>query len=549
MRGPKMSRAGAVAVLAGVGLLAAHAVLGPALVAWTARPSLRVQADGPRVVASPAGAGVGGHALDGVVAHEDEDGTRPGLVRHRWSMRYRGGVERTVGRVRLLGPLQDLAAPPCSGRLAVGQALLDDGQAGPGTVSAVLARELTAALADVDNVAAGPFRKLERLQVRWTALVERPFEVSMFPASALRAPMPTGYLRAEAIARFRWVDVPIVVGALPRIDDGTIGFTIAVRARLDFDNRVLDWVNDRLDGDAMVTRLANGQLDTSLLAALGPPPPLELPGGRTLVVELCPDRAVEIGPGSHAAVPVRWRLGGPVGPVGDELIRPPAHGPVTWPPPDPAAALTLDLGLDGLDGLAYELWRTGYLDELLARLDLPRRFNEHPLVAELLSLRLAPLRLALPPTLGVGPGDSLRLAIAAAVEIGDGALVTPASAWGVLDIVLDGARPAAPGVAPAIATRVELAGLALTCEPTPGLLTPCYADLVASVRDSTTAVHGAMADALGGALTELFVDRRLSDAAAPAALAITSARGKTLRVGDQAMVRVELAARLEPPPP
>ncbi len=546
-----MSKVGATAVLAGAGLLIAHAALAPALVAWTARPALRVAADGPMVVAEPATAGTGGHTLDGVVALEDDDGDGPGLVRHRWRARYRGGVERVVGRVRLLGRFQDLAAPPCGGRIVVGQRLLDDGHAGPGTVAAVVARELSAALATVDNLAAGRFRKLEGLHLTWTSMLEHPFELGMFPASALRAPTPTGYLRAEAIAVFERVEVPVVVTALPRIDGGQLGFIIGVRARLDFGNRVLDWVNDRLGGNGLVTRVARGQLDTSLLAALGPPPPLELPGGRTLVVELCPDRAVEIVAGSHAAVPVRWRLGNVGNATGDLAIRPPAHGPIVWPPPDPAAALTLDLDLDGLDGLAYELWRTGYFDELLAQLDLPGRFNQDPLVQSLLSLRLGAMRLALPPTLAAGPDQRLRLALAVAVELEDGALITPAQAWGLIDVDLAGRPPTgatAATTSSTIATDVDLAGLDLTCEPSPGLLTPCFADLVATVRDATGDVGSTLGGALGDALTALFVDRRLAADLAPAALAITGARAQGRRVGAQAMVRIELDAHLEPPP-
>ena len=540
-----MRRAGAAAVLAGVALFAAHALVAPRLVAWTARPALEVEALGPDIVDDPARAGAAGRVREGVRAIEDDDGAAPGLVRHRWIARYRGGVERAVGRVRLVGPLQDVAAPPCGGRLAVGQRLLDDGHAGEGTVAAVVARELTAALRDVDVTGAGDFQRLSKLEVRWASLVAHPYEVGMFGQAALRAPLPMGYLRASAIAHFARVDVPIVVGALPRIDDGELGFTVGVRARLDFDNRVLDWINAKIGGDRLVTRMANGQLDRSLLAALGPPPPLPLPGGRTLTVELCPGRAIEITEGAAAIVPVRWRLG--AARAGAAEVRPPAHPPIAWPAVDPSAPLTLDLDLDGLDALAYELWRTGYLDELLASLDLPRRFNEHPLVRELLSLRLAPVTLALPPTLARGEGDRLRLALALAVDVHDGAQVTPAHAWGVLDVGLGGGAPVAAAPA-AITSSVELAGLALTCEPAPRRLVPCYADLVASVRDATGDVHATMSDALGGALTALFVDRQLAADGAPAALRITGAQARVVPVGAQAVVRVELAAHLEAPP-
>ena len=69
----------------------------------------------------------------------------------------------------------------------------------------------------------------------------------------------------------------------------------------------------------------------------------------------------------------------------------------------------------------------------------------------------------------------------------------------------------------AIAASVDLAGLELTCAPRPGLLTPCFADLVASVRDATGDVPAAVAAGLGDALTALFVDRRLTADLAPAA--------------------------------
>ncbi|HVV83238.1 MAG TPA: hypothetical protein VHE35_09160, partial [Kofleriaceae bacterium] len=108
--------------------------------------------------------------------------------------------------------------------------------------------------------------------------------------------------------------------------------------------------------------------------------------------------------------------------------------------------------------------------------------------------------------------------------------------------------PASPAPA-TIATAVDLAGLDLTCEPRPGLLVPCYPDLVASVRDATGDVHATMSDALGGALTALFVDRELTAGGAPAALSITGARARALPAGDQAIARVELEARLVAPAP
>ena len=54
---------------------------------------------------------------------------------------------------------------------------------------------------------------------------------------------------------------------------------------------------------------------------------------------------------------------------------------------------------DALNALLYELWRSGYLDRRLAGAGLDRRFNDDPLVTELLSIRISPPRLALPPVI------------------------------------------------------------------------------------------------------------------------------------------------------
>src|SRR5205085_1877873 len=141
-----------------------------------------------------------------------------------------------------------------------------------------------------------------------------------FPEAAFRAPRPVGFFRATAVVVFDRVRVPVVIGAVPRVDPrpggtgqgGSLGFTVGVRAKLDFGNQTLDWLNNRVGGDKLVSRAVSAQLDTALLAALGAPPPLELPGGRTLVVELCADQPVTVADDAWAAVPLRWKLGGPV---------------------------------------------------------------------------------------------------------------------------------------------------------------------------------------------------------------------------------------------
>lgn len=521
------ARVGAIAIAAGVAVVALHAALVPVLVDATARPALEVTWDGGLVADAPSD----GEVAAGVHAERTRDGAAPGLVVTRYTTRYRGGVTRSVAAAQLVGPFQDPAAPPCSGRLVVGQRLLDDGAAGPGTVAAIVRRELERELAGTEAFAIGKFQRVGALGLRWVGLFDVPFESGMFPAAALRAPTPTGYLRGEAVLQYERVRAKVVFGLVPRTDGGRLGFTVGLQVRLAVDSRALSWLADRVGADRLATRFAEGQLDTALLAALGPPPPLPLGEGRTLTVEICPDRPVEIAADRHAALPVRWKLTAPAG-----EIRPPARGPIAWPAPSPSTTLALDLDLDGVNGLLYELWRTGFLDAQLDRLDLAGRFNRDPTVASFLTLRLSPLRLALPPVVAPAPPDRLRLGLVAAVDVADRDRITAATALGAIEL---GFRPG-----DAIAPEVAVAGLELTCHPRPHTLVPCYGDLVAAVRDATGDTHAALGAALGEVLTGLFVGRTLGAEQVPATLALDRARASTIAGGQG--VRVELDARLTP---
>ncbi len=526
------ARGGAIAVAAGVALVAAHAALVPAWIAATARPALAVDGPQPLVAdAAPTGA-----VPRGVPVTITRDGAAPGLVVTRYTARYRGGVERAVAAPTLVGPFQDPAAPPCTGRLAVGQRLLDGGD---GTVAAIVRQELATQLATLDVFGIGKFQRVDTVALRWVGLFDVPFESSMFPAAALAAPRPAGYLRAEARVVFERVAIVVVLGAAPRTDRGQLGFAIGLRAHVDVGNRALAWLVDRLGIDRLATRFARGQLDTALLAALGPPPPLPLPGGGQLAIEVCGDRPVEVVAGRYAALPLRWHLTPPIAAVAPARpILPPRRGPVAFPPPAADAPITIDLDLDGINGALYELWRAGFLDRQLDALDLAGRFNQHPVVATYLTLRLSPLRLALPPTVAPAPPDRLRLDVVAAVAIGDRAQVTPATAIGRAGLAFVGDDR--------IATAVELTGLDVTCAPRADRLEPCFGDIVATIRSSTTDTHAALGAALSDVLTALFVGRQVAADAAPAVLTIDRARART--IADATAVRLELDAHLAAAP-
>src|SRR5262245_25668889 len=130
-----------VAPAVGLLVLGVHAAALPWALSHCRRDDLEVRLQAPAASPEVRLDGPIPASIRGRVVIDDTSG--PGLVRRRWSMSYRGGFRRQVGAAQLVGPFQDPAAPPCSGRVIVGQRLLDDGTKDHiGTVAAVVAREL-----------------------------------------------------------------------------------------------------------------------------------------------------------------------------------------------------------------------------------------------------------------------------------------------------------------------------------------------------------------------------------------------------------------------
>jgi hypothetical protein len=547
-------------------LVAAHAAGFAALIAHCRGTELAV--DVPAPPAAPA------LALDGALPADlagrvaiDDTPAGPGLHRRRWSVRYRGGVERAVGAVQLVGPFQDPAAVRCVGRAIVGQALLDDGRAGPGTIAGAMQAALEAELLGATVFPAGELLRIERLQLRWARLDAHPAD------RALVGDAPDGYVRASASIVFDRVTVPVVValvpapspGAVPvpgpapglllpcvphsacprpaeptsgfvRSAPGELRFRVAARAGLAFDNRAAQWLSDKLGADRLATRVARQQVDDALITALAPPPPFELTDGQVLRFTYC-DEPVEIVEGAYGALP----FGVAIGPARDSRILPPRLGRGPRPAPATTTRLALDLDLDALNALLYELWRDGFLDRRLADAGLDRRFNADPTVAELLTVRLSPLQLTLPPVVTVAPGG-LRLAAEARLALRDGASVTTGRVWGGLDF-----RFAARGVDP---VAVDLGALELSCERTATTLVPCYSDLVAALRGRTRELHGVLTSTFAQLLSDIFVRRvgRVDAARFPADLVIRGVAPTVVAaapVAHNATLHLELDAALD----
>src|SRR5262249_48822182 len=158
-------------------------------------------------------------------------------------------------------------------------------------------------------------------------------------------------------------------------------FRIAAFADLDFNNAVLHWMSDKLGVNAIATRVAREQIDDVLVTTFAPPPPFELPGHQLLQFTYC-DAPADVADGRYGRWPsavvmgpgagVGGRVGGPGFSSGMPsearripgfgAVLPPRMGTGDRPTPSADTKLALDLDVDALNALLFELWRTGWLD-------------------------------------------------------------------------------------------------------------------------------------------------------------------------------------------
>ena len=212
-------------------------------------------------------------------------------------------------------------------------------------------------------------------------------------------------------------------------------------------------------------------------------------------------------------------------------------------PLDMPAPMAVEFELDAMNGILHGLWRSGFLDQALADLDLAARFNDDPLVRELLSVRIADIKLGLPPTLWQSQVKvpDLYLGVEVDIAIDDRGRITPAHLFGAVGIAFRTGQGDAPLVA-----DLTLTELSLTCEPEPGLLTPCYNDLVQAFRDRAGDVHGELSQQFTALYNRIVVGRRID--LQRASLRIDNAEVGTTAHRPTAVVRVDLFGQLQPEP-
>ncbi|CAN5912426.1 hypothetical protein BH11MYX2_BH11MYX2_02400 [soil metagenome] len=491
------------------------------------------------------------------------EGAGPGLQRRRWFIDYRGGFSRSAYAAQLVGPYQDPAKPACSGRVVVSQNLLDDGKASEGSLAAEIKKQVTREMSGLSVWPAGSFTRVEHISVKWAHLELHPDDWAMIGKA------PHGYVQVSLRIGFDRVSVPMVLALIPNDPSSAAGtateltFKIVSRADFSFDNRVFQFLNDKLGGNKLATKLAREQIDGLLLTALAPPPPFALDAGQTLQFTYC-DQPPEVADGQWGALPFAVVIGR-VG-AATESILPPQRGTAPHAMIAHDAQLALDLDLDALNAILYELWRGGFLDRKLAEAGLDRQFNADPTVAALLSIRMSPPRLALPPVLtlahesrGAANGALpavLRLSADARVTIVDGTAddahrtTTVGRVWGGVSFSFD-RQEAAANVSPLAANIVHLDELDLACENAAttrdhAVVKPCHGDLVATMRERAAEFDGPLTSAFSKLLSDVFIQRRIGANGLPADILITAARPSVTSSGENASLHLDLRASLAP---
>lgn len=513
--------------LVGIGVVAAHVIAFFAIVPSFRTTDLMIDIP-PALSVGPEPKGTLPEGLEDRAVKELA-GTA-GLRHARYSVTYRGGFTRSVGVSGLVGPFQDPAKPACTGRVVVGQKLLDDGNAGPLTIAGELKRTLAAELEGESIAAIGTFEGVDNVSLRWAQLAGHPEDWGTVEDA------PHGYVRATARLKFDRLDVPLVVALVPQMTRDKLDFKVIAKAELELGNRALQWISDKIGGDKLATRLARRQIDSQLVTALAPPPPFDLPGGHRLTFGYC-DGPPEIIDGYSGALPFSIAIGTV---DKDPRILPPRRGPAVHAPIPSTGSIAIDLDLDAANALLFELWRAGFLDKQLAEAGLDKRFNTDPIVTEFLSLRISPPVLALPPVLGVGP-KGLQLFADARVTIVDGDTTTIGRVWGGLDFGFG--KPDGKKVE---TVPVDLGALELSCEETPTRLVPCYADLVAAMRDRGADFHGELTRTFAKLLADIFVDQRVGASGLSADLVIKKVTPSAAMSGDNGSLHLELDSVLAP---
>ncbi len=438
--------------------------------------------------------------IDGEPATE-RTALEPGLHYHQWKRLYRGGHVRSVGQSRLRGPFQDVAAPPCSLFFLVDQSFLDDGKASEGTVAYVVKSLIEAEVRGLDVWPLGRFKAVEKLGLSWVRWQQADEEGR------------EGHLKIVLALRFADGRVPLEIKMVPTLIDGELRFRSKVRAKLNLDNRVYQWIANRFDGNDRVSGFLQSQVRHELSQVLSTPPPVPLIDGAELELRFCEGRQIAFHEQGFVALPLAVVI--------DEGDAPPPLQVDTQAPLRAAMTtpLAIDMDANALNAILHKLWSSRVLDHQLAA-SLVTAFNEEETVQSFLSLRLAKARFHLPPTLQLGD-DSFQVRAAAALEIEDQGKRSQARLFTRLDMdlaLLESGEPLA-----ADTDLLRLAQLEMSCLPEPKLLRACYSEVFTQVQANQASLQYSLAESFRTLLRDILVERDIGSPGTPGHFKLQSA--------------------------
>ncbi len=480
----------------------------------------------------------------------------------RWSEHYRGGFERSVATSQRIGPRQTNQAPVCGIRMRVHQRMLDDGDPTHPTIANLVKQQLGSELKNLSAWPIGHFIDVTQVHLRWTENNKAPPDGTVFGIPLARAARQLILLQLEL--RFSRANVPLTIGLIPELIDGKLRLRTYVNADVVGNNRVYRFVLDALGGDARATQIISSELSHALVELLAPPPPLVFANDYSISLRYCPNQPLVIRDGHYAELPLDVELihRGKRFPPGRFT---PAEASALLPTNDRAShtdanantMLELDIDTNGLAALVHQMWGNGFLHNVFDSLALADRFNNHPTVVQLLSIRIRDLELAGPPVLEplrdsdgnfiqgtFSIATELKLTIVDGGNAVDGGnvnednasspvLATPAHLFARLQFTLanDGHH---------LIETASVTDVSLTCLGPTGRLRSCY-DLIGSqLRSYAPQIAKVVVKQLELSFASLFVDRKLAIAELGAMFRVDTSQSAPLANG----LRISLTGQL-----
>lgn len=520
-------------LLLGVGLVLLHALfLTDFINAWK-RPELEVRLassnpvipSGPWSVPAQIPPGVGETLyIDGKVQSTPTPNLPSGMRHLSWRKTYQGGFVRSAGLTVLAGTPQTPEQLPCGARISMGQSLLDDGTNNPHTLANIVKRIANTQMKGTSVPVLGAFQEITSIEMWWSAKTEKD------PAA----------VRILLSILFEKGEVPVSFWLMPTLQDGKLTLSRYASARVNGTGWFEKLASFVVRGDSFASDVAQEQLDLvgSLVEEfLQKPPPFPLGDGKFLQLAYCKGKQFEITEREAATIPLAV-----VPPAGAKIPAITLALPQSFPALS-KAPLSLDVDLETLNGVLHFLWVNGYFEKALQEVGAKEWLNSKAKEYQFLTLRLGSIDLSLPPVVEPGVGEApFSVGLEAAITLEDRGEKTPAKFFARLGLGIEAKNKSK------IDASLSIEDTALTCEPSPNLLRPCYSDIFSELQRHTPEFSSPLATFLGDYLSELLRHLSLSDPSVPLRFDISDANIRSFKASKTRGLRLELMGGLQDQP-